>query len=85
MNQGLTLIAAWWIADQPGNFLHAVLKSKYFAGTSIWHSNLNTPKSAFQATVVLKSTSQGPFFKPNLFGPALRLEHAVVRWLGSNL
>jgi hypothetical protein len=47
MNQGLTLIAAWWIADQPGNFLHAILKSKYFTGSSIWRSNLNTPKFAF--------------------------------------
>ena len=52
MNQGLILMAAWRIADQPQNFLHAVLKSKYFSDSSIWRPNSNTPKSAFWASIV---------------------------------
>jgi hypothetical protein len=47
INHGLILMAAWRIADQPNDFLHAVLKSKYFLVSSIWRSNTNVPKSAF--------------------------------------
>jgi hypothetical protein len=35
MNQALILTAAWRIAEKPDNFLHAVLKSKYFPDSSI--------------------------------------------------
>uniref|UniRef100_A0ACD5Z1H6 Uncharacterized protein n=1 Tax=Avena sativa TaxID=4498 RepID=A0ACD5Z1H6_AVESA len=52
MNQALILMAAWRIADQPKNFLHAVLKSKYFPDSSIWRPNTNTPKSAFWASII---------------------------------
>ena len=52
MNQGLILMATWRIADQPDNFLHAVLKSKYFPETSIWRPNSNVPKSAFWASIL---------------------------------
>jgi hypothetical protein len=45
-------MAACRIADQPNNFLHAVLKSKYFPDSSIWRPNSNAPKSAFWASVV---------------------------------
>jgi hypothetical protein len=34
INQGLILTAAWRIAEQPCDFLHAVLKSKYFPNSS---------------------------------------------------
>jgi hypothetical protein len=40
-------MVAWRIADQPNNFLHAVLKSKYFPDSSIRAQNSNSPKSAF--------------------------------------
>jgi hypothetical protein len=52
MNQGLILMAAWRIADHPNNFLHAVLKSKYFPSSSIWRPNPNTPKTAFWASII---------------------------------
>jgi hypothetical protein len=52
MNQGLILMAAWRIADQPNNFFHAVLKSKYFPNSSIWRPNPNAPKSAFWASII---------------------------------
>ena len=39
MNQSLILMAAWRIADQPNDFLHVVLKSKYFPDSSIWRPN----------------------------------------------
>jgi hypothetical protein len=45
-------MAAWRIVDQPDNFLHAVLKSKYFPNSSIWGSNTNVPKSAFWASII---------------------------------
>jgi hypothetical protein len=47
MNQGLILMAIQRLAVQPYNFLHLVLKSKYFLDSLIWRLNLNTPKSAF--------------------------------------
>jgi hypothetical protein len=50
MNQ--ILMAAWRIADHPNDFLHAVLKSKYFPDSSIWRPSENVPKSAFWASVV---------------------------------
>jgi hypothetical protein len=52
VNQGLILMAAWRIADQPNSFLHATLKSKYFPESSIWRPNLNAPKSAFWASIL---------------------------------
>jgi hypothetical protein len=52
MNQGLILMAAWRIAEQPNNFLHTVLKSKYFPDSSIWRPNPNVPKSAFWASII---------------------------------
>jgi hypothetical protein len=52
MNQGLILMAAWRIADEPHDFLHDVLKSKYFPDSSIWRPNANTPKSAFWASIL---------------------------------
>uniref|UniRef100_A0ACD5U5W8 Uncharacterized protein n=1 Tax=Avena sativa TaxID=4498 RepID=A0ACD5U5W8_AVESA len=52
MNQGLILMAAWRIADQPNEFLHRVLKSKYFPDSSIWRQNANAPKSAFWASII---------------------------------
>jgi hypothetical protein len=52
MNQGLILMAAWRIVDQPDDFLHAVLKLKYFPDSSIWRPNSNVPKSAFWASVL---------------------------------
>ena len=52
MNQSLILMAAWRIADQPNDFLHAVLKSKYFPDSSIWRPNSNAPKSAFWAFII---------------------------------
>jgi hypothetical protein len=52
MNQALILMAAWRIADQPNELLHAVLKSKYFLDSSIWHPNSIVPKSAFWASII---------------------------------
>jgi hypothetical protein len=52
MNQALILMNAWRIADQPNNFLHLVLKAKYFPDTSIWRPNSNAPKSAFWASIL---------------------------------
>ena len=52
MNQALILMAAWRITDQPSNFLHAFLKSKYFPDSSIWRPNSNAPKSAFWASIL---------------------------------
>jgi hypothetical protein len=52
INQGLILMAAWRIADQPNNFFHAVLKSKYFPDSSIWRPKPNVPKSAFWASIL---------------------------------
>jgi hypothetical protein len=52
MNQGLILMAAWRIADKPNDFLHAVLKSKYFPDSTIWRPKPNTPKSAFWASII---------------------------------
>jgi hypothetical protein len=52
MNQALIVMAAWRLADQPNNFLHLVLKSKYFPDSSIWRPNLNAPKSAFWASIL---------------------------------
>jgi hypothetical protein len=46
-NQGLILMAAWRIAQNPDDFLHKVLKAKYFHDSSIWRPNSNVPKSAF--------------------------------------
>jgi hypothetical protein len=44
-------MAAWRIVDRPNNFLHAVLKSKYFTDSATWHPNPNAPKSAFWASI----------------------------------
>jgi hypothetical protein len=52
MNQALILMAAWRIADQPNEFLHSVLKSKYFPDSSLWRPNSNAPKSAFWASII---------------------------------
>jgi hypothetical protein len=52
INQGLILTAAWRIAEQPCDFLHVVLKSKYFPNSSIWRPNSNAPKSAFWASII---------------------------------
>jgi hypothetical protein len=52
MNQALIVMAAWRLADQPNNFLHLVLKSKYFPESSIWRPNSNVPKSAFWASIL---------------------------------
>jgi hypothetical protein len=52
MNQALILMAAWRIADHPNDFLHAILKSKYFPDSSIWRPIPNTPKSAFWSSVI---------------------------------
>jgi hypothetical protein len=46
MNQGLILMASWRIVDQPNDFLHAILKSKYFP------ANSNIPKYAFWASIL---------------------------------
>jgi hypothetical protein len=51
VNLGLILMAAWRIANQPNDFLHAVLKSKYFPDSSIWRPKPNTPNSAFWASI----------------------------------
>jgi hypothetical protein len=45
-------MAAWRIADKPNDFLHAVLKSKYFPDSTIWRPKPNTPKSAFWASII---------------------------------
>jgi hypothetical protein len=45
-------MAAWRIANQPNDFLHSVLKSKYFPDSSIWRPNTNVPKSAFWASII---------------------------------
>jgi hypothetical protein len=42
MNQALILMAAWRIADQLNELLHAVLKAKYFPDSSIWRPKPNT-------------------------------------------
>jgi hypothetical protein len=47
MNQALILMEAWRIAEQPENFLHSVLKSKYFPDSSLWRPKADCPKSAF--------------------------------------
>jgi hypothetical protein len=52
INQGLIVMAAWRLADQPNNFLHLVLKSKYFPDSSFWRPNSNAPKSAFWASIL---------------------------------
>jgi hypothetical protein len=52
VNQGLILMAAWRIADNPNDLLHKVVKAKYFHDTSIWRPNPNIPKSAFWASVL---------------------------------
>nr|XP_051229148.1 uncharacterized protein LOC127346950 [Lolium perenne] len=52
INQGLILMAAWRLANQPHNFLHQVLKSKYFPNSSLWRPNSNAPKSAFWASIL---------------------------------
>jgi hypothetical protein len=52
MNQALILMAAWRIADQPDDFLHSILKSKYFPHSSLWRPNSNAPKSAFWASIL---------------------------------
>jgi hypothetical protein len=52
INQGLILMAAWRLADQPHTFLHQVLKSKYFPDSSLWRPNSNVPKSAFWASIL---------------------------------
>jgi hypothetical protein len=43
---------AWRIAEQPNNFLHSILKSKYFPDSSIWRPKPNTPKSAFWTSII---------------------------------
>jgi hypothetical protein len=64
MNQALILMAAWRIAEAPTHdFLHAILKSKYFHDSSIWRPNPNIPKSAFWASI-LKIL---PILKSNCF------------------
>jgi hypothetical protein len=52
MNQGLLLMTAWRLADNKDSFLYSVLKSKYFADSSIWRPNVNTPKSAFWSSIL---------------------------------
>jgi hypothetical protein len=52
MNQALIIMAAWRIADNQDSYLYSVLKSKYFANSSIWRPNINVPKSAFWASIL---------------------------------
>jgi hypothetical protein len=52
INQGIILMAAWGITDQPDNCPHATLKSKYFPGSLIWRPNLNAQKFAFWASIL---------------------------------
>jgi hypothetical protein len=52
MNQALILMSAWRLADQPNDFLHNVLKSKYFPDSSIWRPKPNVPKSAFWSSII---------------------------------
>jgi hypothetical protein len=52
MNQAFILMAAWRNADQANDFIHAVLKSKYFLDSSIWCPKPNAPKSDFRSSVI---------------------------------
>jgi hypothetical protein len=52
MNQALILMAAWRIVDQLNEYLHSVLKSKYFPNSSLWRPNPNVPKSVFCASIL---------------------------------
>lgn len=45
-------MAAWHIAQNEDDFLHKVLKDKYFHDTSIWRTNTNSPKSAFSTSIL---------------------------------
>jgi hypothetical protein len=63
MNQSLLLMTTWRLADNKESFLYSVLKSKYFPDSSIWRPNVNTPKSAFWASI-LKIL---PILKENAF------------------
>jgi hypothetical protein len=47
MNQALILMAAWRIAEQPENFLHSVLKSKYFPELIFMTPQGRLPKISF--------------------------------------
>ena len=65
INQGLILMAAWRLADQPDNFLNKVLKSKYYPNSSIWRPNSNTPRSAFWSSIlkVLPILKENSFYQ----------------------
>ena len=65
MNQGLLLTTAWRIANNKYDYLYAVLRSKYFADSSIWRPNTNVPKSAFWASIlkVLPILNQHSFYQ----------------------
>jgi hypothetical protein len=52
MNQALILLVAWRVADQPNDFLHDVLKSKYFPDSSVWRPKPNVPKLAFWSSII---------------------------------
>uniref|UniRef100_A0ACD5X281 Uncharacterized protein n=1 Tax=Avena sativa TaxID=4498 RepID=A0ACD5X281_AVESA len=52
INHGLILMAAWRIAQNQDDFLHKILKAKYFHDSSIWRPNSNAPKSAFWSSIL---------------------------------
>lgn len=52
VNRSLILHAAWNIATGKGNFLAAILKSKYFPTTSFWLSQNTNCKSIFRASIL---------------------------------
>lgn len=52
MNQGLVLFTAWRIASLPNSHLHLILRSKYFADSSLWSASTNIPKSAFWTSIL---------------------------------
>jgi hypothetical protein len=55
-------MSAWRIAQNVDDFLHKILKAKYFPDSSIWRPNSNVPKSDFG----LQSSRSYLFSRPTL-------------------
>jgi hypothetical protein len=45
-------MSAWRIAQNADDFLHKILKAKFFPDSSIWRPNSNVPKSGFWASIL---------------------------------
>jgi hypothetical protein len=85
MNQGLILMAAWRIAEKQDDFLHKVLKAKYFHDSSIWPQAQHSEISLLGLDSQSLATPTNPLFLSANQRGRFYLEYPLVPSMDSYL